>query len=71
MYGVSIQSASHLIAIHLYLDVIPFTSLDGATSRSHRGFASIDTHFHTMLAVVPTTQVPPTVIVGILIIEHH
>ena len=67
--GVAIQFAGHLVAIHINLNIIPSVGFYSSRSRGNGVFASVYTLLHAVAGIVPSTQVPPAVVVGILVVE--
>ena len=67
--GVAIQFAGHLVAIHINLNIIPSVGFYSSRSRGNGGLASVDALLHAVAGVVPSAQVPPAVVVGILVVE--
>ena len=67
----AIQLTGNSRTIHLYLDVIPTAVLYITGSRSKCRFRTIHTHFYSMSSIIPATKIPPTVVIGILIIENN
>src|SRR5574344_25529 len=67
----AVQETAYTVTIHLYTHVIPFAGLNLASYSSRLALTAIYDLFQTMLRIAPTAQIPPAIIVLLLIIEHH
>ena len=67
----AIQLAGNSRTIHLDLDIIPAVVLDRTGSSSKCRFRTIHTHFYSMRRIIPAPEIPPAVVIGILIIENN
>ena len=67
----TIQLASNSRTIHLDLDIIPTVVLNITGSSGKCRFRTIHTHFYSMSRIIPATEIPPAVVIGILIIENN
>ena len=67
----TIQLAGNVISIHLYFDIIPAVVLDMTGSSGKCRFRTIHAHFYSMSRIVPSPEIPPAVVIGILIIENN
>ena len=67
----AIQLAGNSHTIHLNLDIIPAVVLDRTGSSGKCRFRTIHTHFYSMSSIIPSPEIPPAVVIGILIIENN
>ena len=70
MEGLAVELAGHVSFVHLNLDVIPAVVLNPSGCSSEGRLGPCHTVLYAMLSVVPSAEVPPGVVVGILIVEQ-
>ena len=68
-YLLAIQLGEDAVAYYLQLDIVPLAGFNLAWAGSHLTLGTIHDRLHTVLGIVPATEVQPAVVVLIHVVE--